>query len=91
MKAEKQKPKGKTRRTRKAGNQPAAARSSPTTPAGTPPAAETRRRKQSPTVTATELEQADRYLSSLWNKPSAGWRNKLQRMRVQTRKNWVNS
>ena len=70
--------------------QPAAGRSSPTvTPAGKPPA--TTRRKQSPTVTPTELVEADRYLSGLWNNPSAGWRNRLQRMRVQTRKNWVNS
>ena len=68
--------------------QPAAGRSSPTvTPAGKPPA--TTRRKQSPTVTPTELVEADRYLSSLWNIPKSEWRPRLQGLRVQTRKNWV--
>jgi len=90
MKLEKIRKKGKTKKPRKPGNQPAAARSSPTTPSGTPPAAETRRRKQSPTVTPKELEEADRYLSGLWNIPKSGWRNRLQGLTVQTRKNWVN-
>ena len=87
MKAEKQKPKGNPRKPRKtpAAGKPAQAG----TPVGAMVAPTTTRRKLSPTCTPAELEEADRFLSTLWNNPSSGWRNRLQGLRVASRKNWV--